>query len=64
MVSLDGGLTFTQVLDGPGAVRDVTFDCFGHAVALRANKVGIRDGTRETWRAVPTCGPMRAHRPR
>lgn len=53
LVSLDGGLTFTQVLDGPGSVRDVTFDCFGHPIVLRANKVGIRDSTRETWRAVP-----------
>lgn len=52
-VSLDGGLTFAQVLDGPGDVRDVTFDCFGHPIVLRAGKIGIRDGTRETWREVP-----------
>ncbi|NVB80691.1 MAG: hypothetical protein HOV81_20010 [Kofleriaceae bacterium] len=52
-VSLDGGLTFAQVLDGPGDVRDVTFDCFGHPIVLRAGKVGVRDGTRETWREVP-----------
>jgi hypothetical protein len=52
-VSFDGGLTFQQVLDGPGNVEDVTFDCFGHPIVSRGSKIGIRDGTRESWREVP-----------
>jgi hypothetical protein len=56
-VSTDGGLSFEQVLDGPGAVRDVTFDCFGRPVVLRdGNRVGVRDQSREQWRSVPGMG--------
>jgi hypothetical protein len=58
-ISLDGGRTFARALDGDGKVRDVTFDCFGRAIALRDDQIGVRDGTRETWRRVPG---MRADR--
>jgi hypothetical protein len=51
-VSLDGGATFQQVLDGPGDVDDVTFDCFGHPIVSRGDQIGVRDGTRESWHAV------------
>lgn len=53
-VSTDGGLTFTQMLDGPGQVRDVTFDCFGRAVVLRDGaRIGINDNGHERWRTIP-----------
>jgi hypothetical protein len=52
-LSIDGGLSYARVLDGPGAVRAVTFDCFGRAIAFRGEQLGIRDGRRESWRAVP-----------
>jgi hypothetical protein len=53
-VSTDGGLSFTQMLDGPGQVRDVTFDCFGRAVVLRDGaRIGINDHGHERWRTVP-----------
>ncbi|HUS28985.1 MAG TPA: hypothetical protein VMZ53_10750 [Kofleriaceae bacterium] len=52
LVSTDGGISFTQMLDGPGTVNDVTFDCFGHPIVSRGDKLGIRDGTREMWRTV------------
>jgi len=49
-VSLDGGSTFTRVLDGPGKVTDVAFDCFGHAIVLRDRAwLGIGD----RWQRVP-----------
>lgn len=51
-VSYDAGATFTRVLDGPGNVVDVSFDCFGRAIALRSNHVGIHEGTREAWHDV------------
>ena len=54
LVSTDAGKTFMQMLDGPGEVDDVTFDCFGRAIVLRGKKwLGIRDGAREAWREVP-----------
>lgn len=53
-VSTDSGATFNQVLDGPGTIADVTFDCFGHPVVLRdGGAIGIRDQNREQWRTVP-----------
>jgi hypothetical protein len=51
-VSFDAGATFARVLDGDGAVNDVSFDCYGHVIVLRGNRVGIRDGEREKWRDV------------
>jgi hypothetical protein len=51
-VSTDAGATFERVLDGDGKVADVSFDCFGHVLALRGKTLGIRDGGHERWRAV------------
>lgn len=51
--STDAGRTFRRVLDGPGAVRTVQFDCFGRVVAIRGEKVGIADRGNDVWRAVP-----------
>jgi hypothetical protein len=56
LVSMDAGKTFTRVLDGPGSVDDVTFDCFGHAIVSRGDLLGIRDNGHETWRTVPGMG--------
>lgn len=53
LVSRDAGRTFERVLDGPGQVAAVTFDCYGNVIALRGQQLGIREGTREYWRAVP-----------
>lgn len=53
LVSTDGGRSFAQVLDGPGTVRDVTFDCYGRPIVMRGARVGIRDNGREVWRAIP-----------
>jgi len=53
LVSTDAGVTFSRVLDGPGKVNDVTFDCFGNVIALRDRQLGIREGTREHWQHVP-----------
>jgi hypothetical protein len=50
--SHDGGATFVRVLDGPGKVEDVGFDCFGHVIAARDASVGITAGG-EHWRGVP-----------
>jgi len=50
-VSTDAGASFARVLDGPGEVRDVTFDCFGHVFALRGEQFGARANGRELWRA-------------
>jgi hypothetical protein len=52
-VSRDAGATFTRVLDGPGTVADVGFDCFGNPIVLRGAAVGtIVDGG-EVWRTIP-----------
>ena len=53
-VSRDGGASWDRVLDGPGDLLDASFDCHGRVLALRdGNGLGIRDGAREAWRAVP-----------
>jgi hypothetical protein len=52
-ISVDAGATFTRVLDGPGRLRAMSFDCYGRAIALRDDRVGIRDGASETWKHVP-----------
>lgn len=52
-VSTDAGKTFARVLDGPGQVDAVTFDCYGNVAVLRDHQLGIRDGTREHWQRVP-----------
>jgi len=51
-VSHDGGATFERELDGPGDVGGVTFDCFGHAIAVRAGAIGIH-AEHEVWHLVP-----------
>lgn len=51
--SSDGGATFERVLDGPGNVADVGFDCFGHVIAVRDATVGVHADRDETWRGVP-----------
>jgi hypothetical protein len=53
LVSRDAGRTFARVLDGPGDVDGVTFDCYGNVIVLRDRELGIRDGTRETWQRLP-----------
>jgi hypothetical protein len=55
-VSRDGGGTFARVLDGPGRVEDVTFDCFGNALVLRGHQLGVF-GDRESWHDVPVVAP-------
>jgi hypothetical protein len=50
-VSKDGGRTFARVLDGPGTVNDVAFDCFGRVLVLRAHTLGIHD-TSDHWRTL------------
>ncbi|MBK9037023.1 MAG: hypothetical protein IPL61_38200 [Myxococcales bacterium] len=52
-VSTDAGAHFARVLDGPGRVVDVGFDCFGTVVAIRGTQLGLRSGAREAWRSVP-----------
>ncbi len=52
-VSTDAGKTFQRRLDGNGSVHDVQFDCFGHVVVARGAQLGIADGARETWHAIP-----------
>jgi hypothetical protein len=53
-VSRDGGSSWDHVLDGPGQIVDASFDCHGRALVLREkNGLGIRDGVREGWRAIP-----------
>lgn len=53
-VSTDAGRTFQRRLDGIGRVRAVQFDCFGRAIAIRGDKLGVVDDlARETWRSVP-----------
>lgn len=52
--SRDGGASWDEVLDGPGEVVDASFDCHGRVLVLReGNGLGMRDGVREAWRAVP-----------
>lgn len=51
-VSTDAGTSFHRKLDGDGVVHSVQFDCFGHVVAARGDKLGVADGERETWRTV------------
>jgi hypothetical protein len=55
-VSTNAGSSFTRVLDGPGGVRDVDFDCHGRAIAVRGELVGVRASSREHWRALPGLG--------
>ena len=52
-LSTDAGRTFARVLDGPGEVRSAGIDCFGRTIVVRASGIGIRDGAREQWRALP-----------
>ena len=52
-VSTDAGRTFHRALDGHGVVHSVQFDCFGHAIVARGDQLGVAEGARETWRAVP-----------
>jgi hypothetical protein len=53
IVSRDGGARWTEVLDGPGAIADVAFDCFGRALVLRGIRLGVRDDDGERWLTVP-----------
>ncbi len=50
-VSTNAGAAFARVLDGPGEVRDVAFDCYGHVFALRGQQFGVRAAGHELWRA-------------
>ncbi|MEZ4403180.1 MAG: hypothetical protein R3B06_24360 [Kofleriaceae bacterium] len=52
-VSTDAGAHFARVLDGPGAVADVGFDCLGTVIAVRGDQVGLRTGSAEVWRPIP-----------
>ena len=52
-VSTDAGAHFARVLDGPGAVSDVGFDCFGTVAVVRGQQLGVRTGDDERWSAVP-----------
>lgn len=52
-ISSDAGRTFRRVLDGTGLVREVAFDCFGRAIAIRGERLGVIDGGRERWPAIP-----------
>ncbi len=52
-ISRDAGATFRAVLDGDGVVRDVSFDCFGHALVVRGERLGVRDERGEHWSVVP-----------
>jgi hypothetical protein len=53
MLSTDAGVSFDRVLDGPGNVGAVAFDCFGNLVVVRDQQLGIREGARERWQRVP-----------
>lgn len=57
-ISLDAGRSWQRRLDGPGTVQDVTFDCFGRALALRDDRIGIREGDAERWAHVPGISPV------
>jgi hypothetical protein len=53
-ISGDGGARFRRVLDGPGRVYDVTFDCRGRVYVLRGGaRVGVRDDAGERWHEIP-----------
>ena len=52
-ISMDAGASWTQRLDGEGVVRDVAFDCYGRAIAVRGRKLGILDGDGVHWEALP-----------
>lgn len=52
-LSTDAGATFERVLDGKGKIRDVGIDCFGRLAVVRTGGVGVREGSREHWRALP-----------
>ncbi len=52
-LSDDAGGSWHRALDGEGQVRDVAFDCFGRAIAIRGRRLGIRDGDRDSWRTLP-----------
>jgi hypothetical protein len=60
-VSRDGGAHYVQVLDGPGNVADVGFDCFGDAIVVRNASVAIATpaGGDEAWRRVPGLNAAR-----
>jgi hypothetical protein len=47
-VTKDGGRTFARVLDGPGTVTDVAFDCRGDVLVLRDRALGIHADT-DRW---------------
>ncbi len=54
LASLDGGRTFERVLDGPGQVLDVAYDCHGRLMAYRAGGwLGVRADTHERWVELP-----------
>ncbi len=70
-LSLDDGKSFAAVLDGPGAVADVTIDCRDRLVAVRGEpqreeseqpgraRLGIRDAAGdERWRELPAGFPL------
>lgn len=50
-VSFDDGRRFERVLDGPGRVADVAFDCHDRVYAWRTGLgLGVRDVAGESWR--------------
>jgi hypothetical protein len=54
VVSVDAGRHFESVLDGPGDVQDVSFDCFGRIVVLRdGGRIGVREQGQERWQRIP-----------
>ena len=57
-VSSDGGHVFARVLDGPGQVADVGFDCFGNVIAARDKMLGVRVHAAESWRSVPDLATL------
>ncbi|HVV84558.1 MAG TPA: hypothetical protein VHE35_15930, partial [Kofleriaceae bacterium] len=52
-VSTDAGAHFDRVLDGPGAVSAVGFDCFGTVAVVRDEQLGLRVDGVERWQPVP-----------
>lgn len=52
-VSTDAGRRFERVLDGPGVVSDVGFDCFGTVIVVRERQLGLRVDGDERWLSVP-----------
>ncbi len=55
-VSYDAGATFHRALDGEGHVRSASFDCWGHLVVARGDRIGVRDGEREAWHTAGGLG--------